>query len=76
MIFLYSIFATLNGRAYPLFAFLILLLIVIYQLFSGRLLNGYWRVWITREGRPKMYWSILAIEFVFVMIGLCLFAIR
>ncbi len=63
---------TLRGRTYPLVAFLILLAIVLYQLISGNLVNLSWGVWMTRKGRPGMYWTVLAVEATVILIGLYL----
>ena len=62
----------LRGRGYPLVVFLLLLLIVLYELISGNLLNLSWRVWLTRKERPRTYWSVVAIEAGVVLVGLYL----
>lgn len=65
----------LRGRTYPLVAFLILLVIVLYQLISGNLLNLSWRVWVTRRERPGTYWTVLAIEAGVILAGVYLSAV-
>jgi len=56
---------------YPIAGFLVLLIFVIYQLVSGKLLTVFWRVWVVRRERPRMYWTILVIEATVVL--LCLY---
>jgi hypothetical protein len=59
---------TLNGKHYPFVVLLLLGAIMLYQLVSGSLLNLYWGVWFIRNDRPRAYWTVLAIEFAFVLV--------
>ena len=61
---------TITGRSYPFVAYLIFLVFVLYQLFSGNLLYLTWGVWVTRKDHPVKYWKVLAIEAAAVLIGL------
>jgi hypothetical protein len=63
---------SLSGRGYPFVAFGILLIVVLYQLFSGQILDLKWKVRITRNDRARAYWTVLAIESAFVLSGLLL----
>jgi hypothetical protein len=76
MFSLLSLAVTLNGEGYPFVVFLFFLLIVLYQLFSGKVLSWSWNVWATRENRPRAYWTVLAIESIFVLFGLYVGTIR
>jgi len=60
---------TLNGKRYPFIVFFFALGIAIYQFVSGRLLNSYWRAWLTRKDHPRAYWTVLAIEFALILLG-------
>jgi hypothetical protein len=62
--------AVLRGSGFPLIAFLLLFLIVAYQLISGNLLNSKWGIWLTRKERPQMFWTIIALETAVVLVGL------
>ena len=33
-----------------------------YQLVSGRLFNGHWETWTTREERPWLYWTVVLLQ--------------
>jgi hypothetical protein len=55
---------------YPVVAFSLALLLVLYQLFAGNLLNLKWGVWVSRKERPRLYWTILAIEAAFCALGI------
>jgi hypothetical protein len=61
---------TLMGRGSPIVACFLLLIIVVYQLFSGCLLNMRWRVWTTRKERPGLYWTVLGIEAAASVVGI------
>jgi hypothetical protein len=39
---------------------------VLYQLVFGKLLDKGWKVWTTRQERPALYWTTLAIQAVLV----------
>jgi len=56
-------FLVLRGRSFPLVAVVLLSIIVAYQLVSGVLIGSRWQVWIIREERPRVYWSIMTAEF-------------
>jgi len=58
------------GRTNPTAAFALLLGIVLYQLFMGRLLNLKWGVWVTRKERPGIYWTVLVIEATVSILGI------
>jgi hypothetical protein len=36
--------------------------IVLYQLASGKLLDRGWTVWTTRQERPLLYWTLVALQ--------------
>ena len=58
----------LNGKRYPFVALFILLVILLYQLVSGKLINLYWRTWVTRKDRPRMYRTVFGIEFALALL--------
>lgn len=61
---------SLPGRTNPTLAFVLLLGIVLYQLFTGRLLNLKWGAWATRKERPGTYWTVLVIEATVCIVGI------
>jgi hypothetical protein len=62
---------TLNGEGYPFVALLVFLIAVLYQLVSGTLLK-FWGASTTRKSRPRVYWTVFAIELMLVLLGLYL----
>ena len=40
---------------------------VAYQVVSGKLLDRSWKTFTTRNQRPRLYWSVIAIETAFVL---------
>jgi hypothetical protein len=68
----FSLIVSLNGRGYPFVVFGVLLLVVLYQLSSGEVLDLKWKVRITRNDRPRAFWIVMAIESAFVFGGLLL----
>jgi hypothetical protein len=68
----FSLIVSLNGRGYPFVVFGVLLIVVLFQLFSGQILDLRWKVRITRNNRPRAYWIVIAMESAFVLGGLLL----
>jgi hypothetical protein len=63
---------SLPGKDNPTVAFIFLLVIVIYQLIAGRLLNLKWGTWVLRKDRPRTYWTALLIEAAVAIFGIYL----
>lgn len=59
---------TLNGKRYPFIVLFIILMILVYQLASGKLLNLYWRTLVLRKERPRMWWTVFGIEFALALL--------
>jgi hypothetical protein len=52
---------TLRGGDFPWAIFLLMLAMLVYQIGSGTLLNQSWGVWVTREARSRLYWTMIAV---------------
>jgi YD repeat-containing protein len=63
---------SLPGKTNPTFAFVLLIGIVLYQVFTGGLLNLKWKVWATRKERPGIYWTVIVIELTVCVLGICI----
>jgi hypothetical protein len=60
-----SIFAAsliLGRGGYPWVAVFTMLAIILFQLFSGKLIGLRWETWITRKDHPRKFWTVLTIE--------------
>jgi hypothetical protein len=68
----FSSFMVLGSGGYPWVAVFTLVGIILYQLFSGKLIGLRWEPWVLRNQRPKEYWTIFAIEASIVLGFLCL----
>jgi len=69
---LFSCLLVLRGKTYPFVVFFLLLAVLLYQLVSGRLFNLSWGVWLTRNERPRAFWTVIIIEAAVVLTGLYL----
>ncbi len=63
-------FVVLQGKTYPFVVFGFLLVVVLYQLISGDILNLSWDVWLTRSKRPSAFWAVLSVEAALALLGL------
>ena len=64
---LFSALVVLGRGGYPWVAAIIMLLIVSYQLMSGKLVGLRWETWVTRKDHPRKYWTLLTVEAVVVL---------
>jgi hypothetical protein len=70
MISILATFLVLRGTSPPTIVTVILLGLSTYQLAAGKLLNMRWGIWTTRAQRPRLYWSVVAIEVAIALFGL------
>jgi hypothetical protein len=47
-----------------------MLAIILYQLFSGKLIGLRWKAWINRKDHPGKFWTVLAIEAAIILMFL------
>jgi hypothetical protein len=67
---LLSFWLPLGGITNPTLAFGLSLVFVLYQLFTGSLLNLRWAVWVRRKERPGLYWIVIGIEAAICVLGI------
>jgi len=41
----------------------------LYQIKSGKLLGGNWRVWTTEKERPGLYWAVVGVQGLGILLG-------
>jgi hypothetical protein len=64
---LFTVWLVLGRGGYPWVAVFTLLAIILYQLFSGRLIGLRWEIWVTRKDHSRKFWAVLAIEAAIVL---------